>query len=253
MLIAGNWKMYTDLASATSLAEDVARSVESLNDGLHVAVCPPFISLDAVSVTLRGTRVRLGAQNMHHETEGAFTGEVSAEMLRSVGCTYVILGHSERRQYFGETDDGVNRKVRAAMKAGLIPIVCIGETLDERREGREQDVVRRQTKNALDGIAISSASEIVLAYEPVWAIGTGETATPDQAQAMHRFIRSLVQESLAGVRAEEVHILYGGSMKPANASELLAQPDVDGGLIGGASLKAADFQAIIDAARTATG
>jgi triosephosphate isomerase (TIM) len=248
MLIAGNWKMNTDLGSAASLAEDVARAVGTLEDNLAVAVCPPFVSLDAVSVSLRGTPVKLGAQNMHHEADGAFTGEISAPMLVSAGCTYVILGHSERRQYFGETDEGVNQKTRAAMAAGLVPIVCVGETLEERRAGREEEVVRRQTEKALKDLDIDSGASIVIAYEPVWAIGTGETATPDQAQALHAFIRSLLRE-IVGSAASEVQILYGGSMKPSNASELLSQSDVDGGLIGGASLKAADFAAIIEAAR----
>lgn len=249
MLIAGNWKMNTDVSTAVSLAESVARDVGSLDDDLHVAVCPPFISLDAVAVSLRGTPVRLGAQNMHQEEDGAYTGEISSSMLTSLGCTYVILGHSERRQYFGETDSAVKEKAAVAIRHGLIPIVCVGETLEQRKAGRETDVVREQLVTAIDGLDLSSASELVIAYEPVWAIGTGETATPDQAQEMHRFIRSLLNETLGGTYASDVHILYGGSMKPGNARELLSKPDVDGGLIGGASLNASDFTAIVDAAR----
>jgi triosephosphate isomerase (TIM) len=252
MLIAGNWKMNTDLGSATKLAEDVVREVRSDSDGVDVAVCPPYISLDAVGVTLRGTRIRLGAQNMHQEADGAFTGEVSAAMLKSAGCTYVILGHSERRQYFDETDESVAAKVKAAMQSGLVPILCVGETLDERKAGKETEVVMQQMSVALDGLQLTSAGDLVIAYEPVWAIGTGETATPEQAQEMHAFIRSLLSDRFGGTLAGDVHILYGGSMKPSNAEELLSQQDVDGGLIGGASLKAADFAAIVSAARQVT-
>lgn len=247
MLIAGNWKMNTDASSAVSLAEAIGREVGD-DGGVDIAVCPPFITLDSVSVTLRGTAVRLGAQNMHQELEGAFTGEISAPMLKSVRCHYVILGHSERRQYFGETDESVNRKARVAMEHDLVPIVCVGETLEERKSGREQDVVRRQVTDALRGIEVGDPSDLVIAYEPVWAIGTGETASPQQAQDMHAFIRQLLQDQYGSVAAD-IQILYGGSMKPANAEELLGQRDVDGGLIGGASLKAADFVAIIRSAQ----
>lgn len=252
MLIAGNWKMNTDLGSATKLAEDVVREVRSDSDGVDVAVCPPYISLDAVGVTLRGTKIRLGAQNMHQEADGAFTGEVSAAMLKSAGCTYVILGHSERRQYFDETDESVAAKMKAAMENGLVPILCVGETLDERKSGKETDVVRQQMGVALDGLQLTNAGDLVIAYEPVWAIGTGETASPEQAQEMHAFIRSLLSDRFGGTLASDVHILYGGSMKPSNAEELLSQQDVDGGLIGGASLKASDFAAIVSAARQVT-
>lgn len=240
--------MNKDLASAVSLAEEVVKVVGEPGEGVAVAVCPPFISLDSVSVTLRGTPVRLGAQNMWHENEGAFTGEVSPGMLTSVGCHYVILGHSERRQFFGETDDAVALKAKAAIRNGLVPIVCVGETLDERRAGREEEVVRTQTMTAIESLKIDSGQDLVVAYEPVWAIGTGETASPEQAQAMHAFIRSLLKD-VFGEHAADIGILYGGSMKPSNASELLSRKDVDGGLIGGASLKAEDFAAIVDAAR----
>ena len=246
MLIAGNWKLNTDIASAVTLAEAVAREVGTV-DAVDVAVCPPFISLDAVSVALRGTKVRLGAQNMHEAAEGAYTGEISAGMLRSVKCHYVILGHSERRQYFGETDVGVNAKTRVAVDAGLIPIVCVGETLDERRAGRESEVVERQVREALKNVELERAADLVIAYEPVWAIGTGETATPEQAQEVHAIIRRVLRE-IYGDLASDVAILYGGSMKPSNAAELLGQADVDGGLIGGASLNAEDFAGIVRAA-----
>jgi triosephosphate isomerase (TIM) len=241
--------MNTDLASAVSLAEDVVKAVGEPGDGIVVAVCPPFISLDSVSISLRGTPVRLGAQNMWHEKEGAFTGEVSPSMLTSAGCTYVILGHSERRQFFGETDEAVALKAKAAIENGLIPIVCVGETLDERSSGREEEVVRTQMMTAIESLDIDSGEDLVVAYEPVWAIGTGETASPEQAQAMHAFIRRLLQDRY-GDHAAKVDILYGGSMKPSNAAELLSQKDVDGGLIGGASLNASDFAAIVNAARS---
>lgn len=250
MLIAGNWKMNTDLAAAAQLAQDVVAAVGDPGR-VQVAACPPFISLDAVFGALRGSAVRLGAQNMHPAAAGAYTGEVSAAMLRSVGCDYVILGHSERRQYFGETDAGVHAKVTQALASSLVPIVCVGETLDERKGGRERDVVQTQVAGALDGVAVDDPARLVLAYEPVWAIGTGETATPDQAQEMHAFIRSLLVQTYGASVAGEVHLLYGGSMKPQNARDLLTQPDVNGGLIGGASLKAEDFAAIVQAAQGA--
>jgi triosephosphate isomerase len=247
MLIAGNWKMNTDLAEAVRLASEVARATSDAGDGVAVAICPPFISLEAAAEIVRDTPVRLGAQNMHAEESGAFTGEVSAPMLASVGCDYVILGHSERRQLFGETDEGVNQKVKAALKHGLVPIVCVGETLDQREAGDEETVVGRQLDAALDGVSLDAASDLVIAYEPVWAIGTGKTASPEQAQAMHHFIRERLASS-HGATGREVEILYGGSMKPNNAADLLAQPDIDGGLIGGASLDAESFAAIVDAA-----
>ena len=247
MLIAGNWKMNTDLAGATRLAEELVNLVKDAGR-VRVAICPPYVSLGAVSEIVAGTGIALGAQNLHFEDEGAYTGEVSARMLLSVGCRYVIIGHSERRQYFGETDETVNKRVRKAMAAGLIPIVCVGETLEERDAGRENEVVGRQVEKGLSGIEVTDADRLVVAYEPVWAIGTGRNATPEQAQEMHAFIRDRLRDLYGGSVAGEVNILYGGSMKPSNAAELLAQPDVDGGLIGGASLKASDFAGIIDSA-----
>ena len=247
MLIAGNWKMNTDAESAVELAAGVVEAVSS-HAAVRVAVCPPFVSLSLVNDVLdrAETHVGLGAQNLFFEESGAFTGEVSAAMLKSVGCAYAIIGHSERRQYFGETDESVNKKTAQALQHGLIPIVCVGETLEERDAGREQDVVRTQVMGALQDISISSADDIVIAYEPVWAIGTGRTATPEQAQEIHAFIRSLLIDKY-GDTGKTIHILYGGSMKPGNAAELLAKSDVDGGLIGGASLKPADFAAIVAA------
>ena len=249
MLVAGNWKMNTDVKAAVELASAV---VEAVGDSgkVGVAVCPPFISLSSVNEVLSSSKskIKLGAQNMHHQDKGAFTGEVSASMLVSVGCNYVILGHSERRQYFGETDQGVNNKVFMALSRGLTPIVCVGETLTEREGGNEQSVVESQVQEALQDVEIEKASQIVIAYEPVWAIGTGLTATPEQAQEMHAFIRTLLVEQYDDI-GNKVHILYGGSMKPGNALELMQNKDVDGGLIGGASLKAQDFAAIVEAAK----
>ena len=250
MLVAGNWKMYTDLAAAVKLASEVDRALEGAPDTVNVAVCPPFISLEAVAEVVRDSSLRLGAQNMHEEDEGAFTGEVSAPMLVSVGCEYVILGHSERRTHFGETDEGVGRKIRAAMGHGLIPILCVGETLEERDRGDEHTVVERQLRAALQGVDLSDSEGLVVAYEPVWAIGTGRTASPEQAQEMHAHIRTLLG-SLLGEEGEAVQLLYGGSVKPSNADELFRQPDLDGGLIGGASLEAESFAAIARAAAEA--
>jgi triosephosphate isomerase len=250
MLVAGNWKMHTDRTSARQLAAAVVSAVGH-PDGVHVAVCPPFVSLDAVFTVLHGSPVRLGGQDMHHEDSGAFTGAVSAPMLRSVGCRYVILGHSERRQLFGETDEGVNAKLHRARAHRLVPIVCVGETLGERDAGREREVVGRQVDRGLADVRLSDAGELVVAYEPVWAIGTGRTATPEQAADMHAFIRERLVGLLGQGTGSAVDILYGGSVKPANAADLFTRPHVNGGLIGGASLKADDFAAIVAAAVSA--
>jgi len=240
--------MNKDLGDARELAKAVVDAVGDPGP-IRVAVCPTFISLDAVFTELRDSRIGLGAQNMHQADEGAYTGEISAPMLRSVGCDYVILGHSERRQYFGETDEGVNAKVKQALAHDLVPIVCVGETLEQRQAGNERAVVRRQVHGALADVDIQAADDVVIAYEPVWAIGTGETATPEQAQDMHEFIRTLLDDVAGSDVADDMHLLYGGSMKPHNAEELLTQDDVDGGLIGGASLKADAFAAIVEAGK----
>lgn len=241
--------MHTDREEAIALAQAI---VANLGDpGLvHVAVCPPFVNLEVVRQVLEGSPIQLGAQNMHYEEAGAYTGEVSAAMLRAVGCRYVILGHSERRQYFGETDALVNRKVKRALQYGLVPIVCVGETLEERQAGQAEAVVTCQLQGVLEGIELTSAEALVIAYEPVWAIGTGHTATPAQAQEMHALIRQLLVSRYGDAIGRALHILYGGSVKPDNAAALFAQPDVDGGLIGGASLKAADFIEIVRAAQS---
>ncbi len=249
MLIAGNWKMNMTRPEAVRLATEVL-SKYSPTDSVRAAVCPTAVCLESVGAVISGSGIGLGAQNMHAADSGAYTGEVSAAMLKSVGCDYVILGHSERRQYFGETDAGVNGKVHQALSNGLTPIVCVGEQLHEREAKRAEEVVRNQTEGALAGIGLSDPTTLVVAYEPVWAIGTGVTATPEQAQEMHAFIRSLLV-SLLGSVGTSVDILYGGSMKPGNAAELLSQEDVNGGLIGGASLKADQFLAIVEAAQFA--
>lgn len=239
--------MNLDLVAARQLAGSLRNSVYPA-EGVDVAVCPPFVTLDALYGILHGSGIRLGAQNMHAHDSGAYTGEVSAAMLRSVGCRYVILGHSERRQYFHETDADVRAKTVQAISHRLIPIVCVGEQLADRDASREEAVVASQLRGALDGVSVSGGTELVVAYEPVWAIGTGRTATPDEAQAMHAFIRSELVSLTGPDVAKGVKILYGGSMKPDNAKELLSRKDVDGGLIGGASLKADQFAAIVAAA-----
>jgi len=243
--------MHTDLAAAQVLARNIAAGIAERGDaltGVHLAVCPPFVSLQAVSDEVEETPVTVGAQNMHFADEGAYTGEVSAPMLHSVGCRMVILGHSERRQYFGEDDALVNQKMHQAVDHKLVPILCVGETKAQRDAGEAEDVVREQVQAALRDVAIEGGDQLVIAYEPIWAIGTGDTATPDEAQAMHAFIRTVLANRYDDAIADGVQILYGGSMKPHNAAELLAQPDLDGGLIGGASLRAADFLGIADAA-----
>jgi triosephosphate isomerase len=239
--------MNMDLIAARQLAGALRNSLEAV-EGVQVAICPPFVALDAAYGILHGSVIQLGAQNMHAADSGAFTGEVSAGMLRSVGCRYVILGHSERRSMFGETDADVQAKVLQALAHRLVPIVCVGEHLDDRDAGREEAVVAEQLRGALADVRLAAASDLVVAYEPVWAIGTGRTASPDQAQAMHAFIRSKLTTLFGAETAADILILYGGSMKPDNADELLAQPDIDGGLIGGASLMAESFLALVQAA-----
>lgn len=246
MLIAGNWKMHCAAPQeARALAESVAEAVATAD--VQVAVCPPFTGLAAAAGALDGSPVRLGAQTMHAEDEGAFTGEVPAAALRALRCRYVILGHSERRAHFGETDEDVHAKAQQALRHELVPIICVGEALEEREDGRAQEVVGRQVEEALGGLPVGDPSRLVLAYEPIWAIGTGESATPEQAQEMHAFIREILEEQHGEAIGGAVQILYGGSMKPHNAAGLLGQPDIDGGLIGSASLEAEPFAAIAEA------
>ncbi|MEX2316823.1 MAG: triose-phosphate isomerase [Pirellulales bacterium] len=242
-LIAGNWKMNTDRASAVALADGVAKRSGDFSK-LDLVVCPPAVYLVPVGIALGGSAVTLGAQNMYHEANGAFTGELSAAMLKDVGCRYVILGHSERRHILGETDEAVNKKTRAALAAGLVPIVCVGELLSEREAGQTRAVIRRQFDGSLAGVAGDEVGRLVIAYEPVWAIGTGTVATPAQAEEVHADLRSLLRERYNERTADGVRILYGGSVKPDNAGDLLSQPNIDGALVGGASLKADDFLAI---------
>jgi triosephosphate isomerase len=218
------------------------------SEKVEVAVCPPSVYLHDVGAALRGSHIALGSQNMYHTEEGAYTGEVSGKMLKDLGCRYVILGHSERRQLMGETDAQVNQKVHAALKVGLVPIVCVGETLDQREAGQTTSVVRTQCEGSLAGLSSEQASGIVLAYEPVWAIGTGKTATPAQAEEVHADIRALLTKLFNAETAQKIRIQYGGSVKADNAKELLSQPNIDGALVGGASLKADSFLPIIAAA-----
>ena len=246
MLIAGNWKMHTDPASARSLTHDVIREVGDPGP-VTVVLCPPFVNLSAVHEAIGGSPIALGAQNVHAADAGAYTGEISASMLRAVGCLYVILGHSERRQLFGETDEGVRTKIEQVHRYGLIPIVCVGETLRERKAGRAEEVVGLQLADGLAGISCEDPDRLVIAYEPVWAIGTGETATPVQAQEMHATIRERLIGQFGASIGHRIHVLYGGSVKPGNAAELFRQKDVDGGLIGGASLRGTDFAEIVRA------
>ena len=246
-LIAGNWKMNKTSADAVALVGDLVATIGRQTD-VDVVVCPPFTSIETVAKALDGSTLKLGAQNMHPEASGAFTGEVSAPMLRALFATHVILGHSERRAYFAETDAFINKKVLAALKNQLKPILCVGETLAERESGATLKVVQTQLEAGLDGVSKELAPSVVIAYEPVWAIGTGKVATTEQAQEVHAFIRDLLTKLYTAPVAQKVRILYGGSMKPANAPELLAQKDIDGGLIGGASLEARSFVELVNAA-----
>lgn len=243
-LLAGNWKMHGTQAETRALAGSLARTVGDLTDR-EVLIAPPFTSLGAARECIAGTRIHLGAQNVHGEPRGAFTGEISAPMLLEAGCTHVIVGHSERRQLFGETDAGVNARARAAVASGLVPIVCVGETLDEREAGETGAVVDRQVRAALEGLDAAGLGRVVIAYEPVWAIGTGRTATPAQAGEVHGRIRALVATLAGREVADGMRILYGGSVKPENIDALMAEPDIDGALVGGASLDAAQFTRIV--------
>ncbi len=246
-LIAGNWKMNTDAASAELLARGISEDSPAYG-AVDLVVCPPSVYLMHVSRALAGGDVALGAQNMYHAPNGAFTGEISAAMLQDVGATFVILGHSERRQLLCETDVDINRKLLAAHAAGLTPIVCVGETLDQREAGDTAAVIRRQFEGSLAGLSPAQMAATVIAYEPIWAIGTGKVATPQQAEEVHADLRKLLADRYNGETAEAVRILYGGSVKPDNAASLLAQSDIDGALVGGACLKKDDFLAIAAAA-----
>lgn len=245
-VIAGNWKMNNTRPETKALITEMIPLVA--NAACDVVLCTPFTSLETALAAAAGTNIKIGAENCHWEESGAFTGEISAKMLKELGVPYVIIGHSERRQYFGETDETVNKRVKAALCADLTILLCVGELLSEREAGKTEEVCRRQTQKALEGISAGELKKIIIAYEPVWAIGTGKTATAEQAGEVCAFIRSVVGGLYGAAAAEALTIQYGGSMNAKNAEELLDQPDVDGGLIGGASLKAADFAEIVKAA-----
>lgn len=243
-LIAGNWKMFKTTAEAVALASALVELLKNVDD-VEVAVCPPFTTLHAVSKVLASSGIALGAQDLHWEKEGAYTGEVSAPMLLDVGCRYVIVGHSERRQYFSETDGMINKKTRAALEHDLTPIVCVGETLEEREAGRTFEVIEDQVRGSLADLSPEQGRRLVIAYEPVWAIGTGRTATPVEANEAQGFIRTLLASRFGKEISDRIRILYGGSVKPDNIATLMAEPEIDGALVGGASLDAHSFAKIV--------
>jgi triosephosphate isomerase len=243
-LIAGNWKMFKTIPEAVNLVNIIKAGAHKATD-CDVTVCPPFTALAAVSEAVKGSKIELGAQDIFYETEGAFTGEISPLMLKDVGCRYVIIGHSERRQYFKETNELINKKTRVALKYSLVPIVCLGETLEEREGRRAFEVVKKQFDESFKDLKADDIDRVVIAYEPVWAVGTGRTATPEQAEQMHSYIRRLLNEQYGEQVGERVKILYGGSVKPDNIAQLMAKPNVDGALVGGASIKAEFFIQII--------
>ncbi|ABW66309.1 triose-phosphate isomerase [Desulfosudis oleivorans] len=243
-LIAGNWKMHKTGDEAGDTAADLARRIAGVT-GREVMIAPPFTALAAVKIAIAGSIIGLGGQNLHWESSGAFTGEISGPMLTAAGCTHVIIGHSERRQFFGETDETVNKKIQAARAANLVPVMCIGETEAQREAEQTFSVLDKQIRNGLQGFALQDISDLVLAYEPVWAIGTGKTASREQAQEAHAFIRSVVEKLFGGPAAAAMRILYGGSVKPSNIADLMAMDDIDGALVGGASLEAATFADIV--------
>jgi triosephosphate isomerase len=244
IIIAGNWKMYKTIDESIELVNLLKRSLVDINE-IEIVVCPPFTSLSDVREAIMDTNIKLGAQDCYWEKEGAFTGEVSCAMLKSAGCAYVIVGHSERRQFFGETNETVNKKAKAALKEGLKPIVCVGERIEERKAGKTFDVIKDHVTNSLVGLTKDEMLKVVIAYEPVWAIGTGLTATKEQAEEVHKYIRELLKKMYDADLANAVRIQYGGSVKPENIKELILQEDVDGALVGGASLKADSFSQIV--------
>jgi triosephosphate isomerase len=243
-IIAGNWKMHKTCQEAGDTAARLARKAQDVA-AVDVMIAPPFTALAVVSEAIKGSPVRLGAQNLFWEDKGAFTGEVSGQMLVSAGCDYVIIGHSERRQYFGETDETVNKRLRASLASGLIPVMCVGESEDEREQGKTFSVLDKQVKMGLEGFLSADLNSLVIAYEPVWAIGTGKTATSDQAQEVHHYLRSMLADLFGAPLAQAMRILYGGSVKPDNVKELMSMPDIDGALVGGASLDPDTFSRIV--------
>lgn len=244
-IIAGNWKMHKTSSETARFVHELLQGLGNEGSSCEVIVAPPFTSIRSAVKAAEGSFIGVSGQNLHWEAQGAFTGEVSGGMLKDLGCSHVIIGHSERRQYFGETDETVNRKIKAAIRNGLIPIFCLGETLEEREHGKTFDVVERQLSRGLTGAALTDPGRLVIAYEPVWAIGTGQTASPEQAQEVHSFLRRGLAELLPEGYSDKVRILYGGSVKADNTRTLMRCPDIDGGLVGGASLIADDFLGII--------
>jgi triosephosphate isomerase len=242
-LMAGNWKMNKTIDDAVTMVKALKEMVAGIED-VEILVCPVYTALYAVSNEIKGSNINLGAQNLFWEAKGAFTGEISPSMVKDAGCSYVIIGHSERRQYFGETDETVNKRTKAAFGAGLVPVVCVGETLEEREKNITFKVIETQIRDSFANLTAEEAATVVIAYEPVWAIGTGKTATPEQAQEVHAFIRKLYKE-LYKDAADKVRILYGGSVNPKNISDIMKQPDIDGGLVGGASLEADSFTQLV--------
>lgn len=243
-IIAGNWKMHKTIQEAVELVNGIKD--EASKTEVEVVVCCPFTALSEVKKALEGSKVKLGAQNMHWEDQGAYTGEISSDMLKEIGVEYVIIGHSERRQYFNETDETVNKKIKKAIEKGLKPILCVGETLEEREKGKTFDVVKNQVLADLEDVAAEDIKTLVIAYEPIWAIGTGRTASPEDANAVIAFIREVIKEKYGEEISEIVRIQYGGSVKAANATEIMSQYDIDGALVGGASLKAEEFLGIVN-------
>jgi triosephosphate isomerase len=245
-LMAGNWKMYKNLEESMELANTLKSLVKDVDESkVEIAVCPTYVNLQAVAGVIKGSNIKLGAQNLYPKQEGAFTGEISPLMLRAVGCHYVIIGHSERREYFKETNEFINEKVKIAMEYGLIPILCVGEKLEHREKGITNEIVKDHVSGGLKDIPKDKVQHVVIAYEPVWAIGTGKTATTGQAQEVHKFIRELLTGLYDEATAQNIRIQYGGSVKPENARALMSMPDIDGALVGGASLKADSFEAIV--------
>ena len=244
-LMAGNWKMHFTVAEAVALVDQLNKGISRFADR-EVVVAPPYTALGGVAAALAGSPIRLAAQNAYWEDQGAYTGEIAPLMLRDLGCHYVIIGHSERRQYFGETNENINRKIMALLALDLVPILCIGETLEERQSGETLRLLANQLHGALEGVEEEQVGQLVMAYEPVWAIGTGHTATREQAQEAHAFVRESLAKRFNNTVANNIRILYGGSVKPDNVDELMAQPDIDGALVGGASLEAESFIRIVD-------
>ncbi|MCP4652382.1 MAG: triose-phosphate isomerase [Candidatus Omnitrophica bacterium] len=243
IMIAGNWKMYKTIGEASMLAEELKKELATFIEA-DIVICPTFTALNTVYSIVEDTPIKLGAQNLFWESEGAYTGEISPVMIKACGCEYVIIGHSERRKYFNETNETVNKRIKAALGIGLNPIICVGETLQEREADKTKAIIEEQLTGGLEGLSNEDMANSIIAYEPVWAIGTGKTATPDQAQEIHAFIRGWIKEKFSTLISENLRILYGGSVKPENSKELMGQADIDGALVGGASLKEDSFAQI---------